>query len=87
MVTKLPVAFPFDIFMFESCVVLDGDKTRSVHAHQGGRFESCVVLDGDKTFCACTFLPPVFESCVVLDGGKTGAGRLASPSGLRVVLF
>ena len=35
--------------MFESCVVLDGDKTCGLAGHVGRAFESCVVLDGDKT--------------------------------------
>ena len=34
---------------FESCVVLDGDKTGKAGAGDGAAFESCVVLDGDKT--------------------------------------
>ena len=34
---------------FESCVVLDGDKTAVPVALVLSRFESCVVLDGDKT--------------------------------------
>ena len=35
--------------VFESCVVLDGDKTRTGQSNDRRRFESCVVLDGDKT--------------------------------------
>ena len=35
---------------FESCVVLDGDKTGMDAVWIDTRFESCVVLDGDKTF-------------------------------------
>ena len=35
--------------MFESCVVLDGDKTRVSKGRAQEEFESCVVLDGDKT--------------------------------------
>ena len=35
--------------MFESCVVLDGDKTITEMDHTDNMFESCVVLDGDKT--------------------------------------
>ena len=34
---------------FESCVVLDGDKTGTVAHAAFSQFESCVVLDGDKT--------------------------------------
>ena len=34
---------------FESCVVLDGDKTYVFLAIPTNLFESCVVLDGDKT--------------------------------------
>ena len=34
---------------FESCVVLDGDKTENVENDPSCEFESCVVLDGDKT--------------------------------------
>ena len=34
---------------FESCVVLDGDKTAVRDPANGHEFESCVVLDGDKT--------------------------------------
>ena len=34
---------------FESCVVLDGDKTRPERVDARDTFESCVVLDGDKT--------------------------------------
>ena len=35
--------------MFESCVVLDGDKTHGTVRALNAQFESCVVLDGDKT--------------------------------------
>ena len=35
--------------MFESCVVLDGDKTLISKVLPQPLFESCVVLDGDKT--------------------------------------
>ena len=34
---------------FESCVVLDGDKTCAARLGFLPLFESCVVLDGDKT--------------------------------------
>ena len=34
---------------FESCVVLDGDKTYVSTSNAEMKFESCVVLDGDKT--------------------------------------
>ena len=34
---------------FESCVVLDGDKTAVIRRRALDGFESCVVLDGDKT--------------------------------------
>ena len=34
---------------FESCVVLDGDKTTCFSSLRVNLFESCVVLDGDKT--------------------------------------
>ena len=49
MVTKLmPLGVPEKV-QFESCVVLDGDKTASPPLEPGKQFESCVVLDGDKT--------------------------------------
>ena len=35
--------------LFESCVVLDGDKTMVPAFASVRLFESCVVLDGDKT--------------------------------------
>ena len=72
---------------FESCVVLDGDKTVDVGAALAGGFESCVVLDGDKTIHASGTHSPKFESCVVLDGDKTLVRVTAVRLGLRVVLF
>ena len=51
---------------FESCVVLDGDKTAFFRAAGHGLFESCVVLDGDKTNAPEVAAAPLFESCVVL---------------------
>ena len=35
--------------LFESCVVLDGDKTGEALDRRARAFESCVVLDGEKT--------------------------------------
>ena len=57
--------------MFESCVVLDGDKTWCSCRWSGLRFESCVVLDGDKTRARRYTQHDPFESCAVLDGDKT----------------
>ncbi len=56
---------------FESCVVLDGDKTDVWGRRPVGWFESCVVLDGDKTIRQMRTNHGRFESCVVLDGDKT----------------
>ena len=53
---------------FESCVVLDGDKTFRILSSVCTQFESCVVLDGDKTAITKPLLTDMFESCVVLDG-------------------
>ena len=72
---------------FESCVVLDGDKTAISAAMSRPPFESCVVLDGDKTFQPHLPQLPAFESCVVLDGDKTPPRTYCSPMRLRVVLF
>ena len=59
---------------FESCVVLDGDKTTPRWNAGAPWFESCVVLDGDKTKRRGDQHQSVFESCVVLDGDKTPLG-------------
>ena len=56
---------------FESCVVLDGDKTAHTMLTRSATFESCVVLDGDKTRLDLARRRAQFESCVVLDGDKT----------------
>ena len=56
---------------FESCVVLDGDKTPGTMGSAILLFESCVVLDGDKTRHQLSGAGDKFESCVVLDGDKT----------------
>ena len=71
---------------FESCVVLDGDKTPSPTRCASKRFESCVVLDGDKTSSLHITATNVFESCVVLDGDKTPPPP-PRHTRLRVVLF
>ena len=49
MVTKLTWDNVFVTAEFESCVVLDGDKTRPAAHELHLWFESCVVLEGDKT--------------------------------------
>ena len=49
MVTKLVIDPPNIDIGFESCVVLDGDKTNMPVNVRFFVFESCVVLDGDKT--------------------------------------
>ena len=51
MVTKLAGVEVAARLVFESCVVLDGDKTMCSPPAISSAFESCVVLDGDKT-CA-----------------------------------
>ena len=56
---------------FESCVVLDGDKTLLGRICDTTAFESCVVLDGDKTQFNDGAAHALLESCVVLDGDKT----------------
>ena len=71
MVTKPVQAAVCVSALFESCVVLDGDKTRPVRVDARDTFESCVVLDGDKTILSSSFIAGEFESCVVLDGDKT----------------
>ena len=73
--------------MFESCVVLDGDKTQQIGVFVSELFESCVVLDGDKTAWFRRARAGSFESCVVLDGDKTDLQTLLVGLGLRVVLF
>ena len=73
--------------LFESCVVLDGDKTSPVASAVSSSFESCVVLDGDKTIPGMCGSTARFESCVVLDGDKTGSDGYPFPTRLRVVLF
>ena len=49
MVTKPRDRPPAASGRFESCVVLDGDKTLPASMMAVLQFESCVVLDGDKT--------------------------------------
>ena len=71
MVTKLDGIVHWPSFEFESCVVLDGDKTVRDLVFIGYMFESCVVLDGDKTWRDLSMAYSEFESCVVLDGDKT----------------
>ena len=73
--------------MFESCVVLDGDKTDQMTLMSQQLFESCVVLDGDKTRLQARYTRRMFESCVVLDGDKTLEGCSQGHDCLRVVLF
>ena len=55
--TQRCVVAPSLDLRFESCVVLDGDKTDGLAGRDAGQFESCVVLDGDKTasFVSATF--------------------------------
>ena len=72
---------------FESCVVLDGDKTLTIDAAAAYAFESCVVLDGDKTGGGGWQQIGRFESCVVLDGDKTFRNASQACFSLRVVLF
>ena len=71
--TQRCVVAPSLDLRFESCVVLDGDKTLVFHGQSLLLFESCVVLDGDKTDQLHLFGVRMFESCVVLDGDKTPA--------------
>ena len=71
MVTKLRLDVLAHIQMFESCVVLDGDKTWWAKLIAAMAFESCVVLDGDKTRARRYTQHDPFESCAVLDGDKT----------------
>ena len=71
MVTKPRLEKSADDVLFESCVVLDGDKTLLGNPDTAQRFESCVVLDGDKTGTVAHAAFSQFESCVVLDGDKT----------------
>ena len=73
--------------MFESCVVLDGDKTAACIRLDHAQFESCVVLDGDKTAHVQRINGGGFESCVVLDGDKTWPSSRSMDCCLRVVLF
>ena len=69
--TQRCVVAPSLDLRFESCVVLDGDKTTRGILWIGIEFESCVVLDGDKTDAHVRSRRHGFESCVVLDGDKT----------------
>ena len=69
--TQRCVVAPSLDLRFESCVVLDGDKTTLPAQYQAHPFESCVVLDGDKTAEGLMMFGWEFESCVVLDGDKT----------------
>ena len=71
--TQRCVVAPSLDLRFESCVVLDGDKTSQCKPSLYLMFESCVVLDGDKTQRIALFNGFGFESCVVLDGDKTPA--------------
>ena len=75
--TQRCVVAPSLDLRFESCVVLDGDKTEIDVIEHAISFESCVVLDGDKTVLAVLYMGNKFESCVVLDGDKTPACAFA----------
>ena len=84
MVTKLKsIGKPIDIG-FESCVVLDGDKTALEVTRVERKFESCVVLDGDKTQARRKAGGRKFESCVILAGDKNRPNAAACASRFEI---
>lgn len=52
-------------FMFESCVILNGSKTKIHLFSHHIWFERCVILDGSKIGVGIQECALLFESCVI----------------------
>ena len=70
--------------MFESSVILDGNKTYLVKISYITKFESSVILDGNKTLFISYLPADRFESSVILDGNKILMVNMYYLLGLRV---
>lgn len=65
-----------DGYMFESCAILNGGKTKLPRIPGTIQFESCVILNGGKPMRMNKGSPLEFESCVILDGSKADHDQL-----------
>ena len=77
----------FTNLRFESSVILEGSKTKSIARDASALFESSVILEGSKTHFLTSLLLQRFESSVILEGSKTVGMVDAAKTCLRVVLF